>query len=79
MEKKDEITERFQSCVDQLGALTELLASNNDAGIVLSALQTVTAGLIASAPADMRQPLAQYTAQEILRMVENAHKPRSIQ
>jgi len=79
MDKKEEVTERFQSCVDQLGSLVELLASNNDAGIVLSALQTVAAGLIASAPADMRQPLAQYTAQEILRMVEQASKPRSIQ
>jgi len=79
MDKKEEVTERFQSCVDQLGSLVELLASNNDAGIVLSALQTVAAGLIASAPAEMRQPLAQYTAQEILRMVEQASKPRSIQ
>ena len=79
MDKKEEVTERFQSCVDQLGSLVELLASNNDAGIVLSALQTVTAGLIASAPADMRQPLAQYTAGEIHRMVEQASKPRSIQ
>jgi len=80
MNEKEEVKERFQSCVDQLGALTERLADHNDAGIVLNALQTVTAGLIASAPAEMRQPLAQYTAQEILRMVENVHTPkRSIQ
>ena len=79
MNEKEEVKERFQSCVDQLGALTERLADHNDAGIVLNALQTVTAGLIASAPADMRQPLAEYTAQEILRMAEAASKPRSIQ
>ena len=75
----DENIERFQSCIDQLGSLVELLASNNDAGIVLSALQTVTAGLIASAPEELRQPLAEYTAQEIIRMVEQANKKRSIQ
>jgi len=75
----DENIERFQSCIDQVGALVELLTSNNDAGIVLSALQTVTAGLIASAPEELRQPLAVYTAQEILRMAEAANKPRSIQ
>jgi len=79
MNEREEVKERFQSCVDQLGALTERLADHNDAGIVLNALQTVTAGLIASAPAEMRQPLATYTAQEILRMVEQASKPRSIQ
>jgi len=79
MDQQEEVEERFQSCVDQLGALTERLVDHNDAGIVLNALQTVTAGLIASAPAEMRQPLAQYTAQEVLRMVEQASKPRSIQ
>lgn len=80
MNHKEEVTERFQSCVDQLGALTELLVDNNEAGIVLGALQTVTAGLIASAPADIRQTLAEYTAGEILRMVKNANTPkRSIQ
>jgi len=79
MNEKEEVKERFQSCVDQLGALTERLVDHNDAGIVLNALQTVTAGLIASAPADMRQPLAEYTAGEITRMVKNVSKPRSIQ